>query len=150
MTSAPRAKYSKYKHPGDAPNVAITNDDDQILLEVYRHDIIDANTIYTLLAPRPIDKLRRRLRKLHLEGRLLDPAEIGERYRPLFRDATDNSKLSLPSMLDLVDPDAPDLPADKRKRPRRQKKAKKPKAKKTKKARTKKPGRSLLRRSKKK
>lgn len=66
MTLPRRGSYSKYKIPKEAPNVAITSDDDNILLEVYRHDIIDANTIYALLSPRPIDKVRRRLRKLHL------------------------------------------------------------------------------------
>lgn len=59
-----RAKYTQYQVPKVAPRVALTGDDDAILLEVYRHDIIDAATIYLLLPHRTPDKLRRRLNKL--------------------------------------------------------------------------------------
>lgn len=82
MTIQSRGSYSKYKIPKDAPNVAITSDDDNILLEVYRHDIIDANTIYALLAPRPIDKVRRRLRKLHHNQYLQRLSQIEQIYVP--------------------------------------------------------------------
>lgn len=71
-----RARYRKYELPAEAPNIAPTADDDLILLEVYRHDIIDAKTIYTLLAPRSEDKLRRRLRKLHLNQYLQRLAQV--------------------------------------------------------------------------
>ena len=77
-----RARYRKYQMPKEAPNIAITADDDQILLEVYRHDIIDANAIYTLLAPRSADKVRRRLRKLHLAHFLQRLAQIEQIHVP--------------------------------------------------------------------
>ena len=82
MTTTSRAPYSKYKIPSDVPNIAITDDDDKILLEVYRHDIVDANTIYTLLAPRSIDKLRRRLRLLHLNQYLQRLSQVEQIYVP--------------------------------------------------------------------
>lgn len=82
MSKVARARYRKYLLPNETPNVAITEDDDQILLEVYRHDIIDANTIYTLLAPRPVDKVRRRLRKLHLNQYLQRLAQIEQIHVP--------------------------------------------------------------------
>ena len=59
-----RASFSKYKLPKIAPNVAPTDDDVHILLEIYRHDIIDSATIYGLLSHRSVDKVRRRLLKL--------------------------------------------------------------------------------------
>jgi len=81
-TTTPRARYSKYRLASDAPNIAVTPDDDQILLEVYRHDIIDAGTIYTLLAPRSVDKVRRRLRKLHLNQYLQRLSQVEQIYVP--------------------------------------------------------------------
>ena len=77
-----RARYRKYLVPREAPNVAITEDDDLILWEVYRHDIIDANAIYMLLAPRSVDKVRRRLRKLHLNNYLQRLAQIEQIHVP--------------------------------------------------------------------
>jgi hypothetical protein len=82
MPTITRARYSKYRRIADTPNIAVTNDDDQILLEVYRHDIIDANTICTLLALRSIDKVRRRLRKLHLNQYLQRLAQIEQIHVP--------------------------------------------------------------------
>ncbi len=83
--------------------------------------------------------IRKRLRQLNLQCRLLDPQEIGERYRPLFREAID-SKLTLPSMHELTNPDIP-LPPPTRKQRRQEKKARK--------ASKKKPRAKLLRRKKK-
>lgn len=59
--------------------------------------------------------LRKRMRKLHLEGRLLQPDNIGALYKPLFRDALHSSKLSLPSMIELIDHQAPPKPDKARK-----------------------------------
>lgn len=59
-----RASFSHYQLPDKAPNVALTEDDHKILLEVYRHDVIDAKTIYRLLSHRSEDKVRRRLNVL--------------------------------------------------------------------------------------
>ena len=47
--------------------------------------------------------IRKRLRRLNLQGRLIDPKDIGDRYRPLFRDAIE-SKLTLPSMTEMIAP----------------------------------------------
>jgi hypothetical protein len=47
--------------------------------------------------------IRKRLRRLNRQGRLLDPQDIGDRYRPLFRDAIE-SKLTLPSMAEMAAP----------------------------------------------
>ncbi len=46
--------------------------------------------------------IRKRLRRLYLEGNLDDPEAIGNRFRPLFRHAID-AKLELPSMQELID-----------------------------------------------
>ena len=80
--------------------------------------------------------IRKRLRKLNLQGRLRDPQEIGARYRPLFREAID-SKLTLPSMHELVNPDAPP-PRPTRKQRRQAKKAAKKAARKPRRRRKKK------------
>jgi hypothetical protein len=50
--------------------------------------------------------IRKRLRQLNLQGRLLDPQTIGDRYRPLFREAME-SKLTLPSMMEMIHPSPP-------------------------------------------
>jgi len=86
--------------------------------------------------------IRKRLRNLNLEGRLREPQEIGARYRPLFREAIE-SKLTLPSMHELVNPDAPPPPPSRKQR-RQEKKATRA----AKKA-ARKPRRRLLRRKKK-
>ncbi len=64
MTKPPRSSHHKYRLPDKTLKLAPTPDDEQILLEVYRHDIIDAKTIYSLLQPRSPDKISRRLNKL--------------------------------------------------------------------------------------
>lgn len=68
MNIQTRTPHFKYKRPKEAPTVAITPDDDRLLLEVYRHDIIDAKTVFALLAPRSEDRIRRRLRRLFDAG----------------------------------------------------------------------------------
>jgi hypothetical protein len=50
--------------------------------------------------------VRKRLRALDREGRLREPEKIGALFRPLFREGI-GSKLALPSMIDLINPDAP-------------------------------------------
>ena len=64
MATQSRASYSHYELPDKPPRVALTDDDKAILLEVYRHDIIDAKTIYRLLEHRSTDKIGRRLNTL--------------------------------------------------------------------------------------
>ena len=80
MKAPSRASYSKYSRPTVAPGLRMTPDDEQILLEVYRHDVIDANTIYALLAPRTPNKIRRRLLKLHQAGYLRRLPQLEEIY----------------------------------------------------------------------
>ncbi len=50
--------------------------------------------------------LRKRLRVLDREGHLREPEKIGALFRPLFRESI-GSKLDLPSMLDLINPQPP-------------------------------------------
>lgn len=64
MTTLTRTSHSKYRRLAASATVAPTADDDRILLEVYRHNVIDAKTIFALLAPRSEDRIRRRLRAL--------------------------------------------------------------------------------------
>lgn len=82
MTTELRAKFKKYDLPKNPPNVAITPDDERILLEVYRHDIIDSKTIYTLLAPRSENKIRNRLKLLHHTKYLHRLSQIEEIHVP--------------------------------------------------------------------
>jgi hypothetical protein len=51
-------------------------------------------------------ELRRRLRRLRRQQRLLEPETVGARFKPLFRDSIE-AKLELPSLLELIDPDKP-------------------------------------------
>ena len=64
MTTATQAVYSHYDIPADPSPIAITDDDDLILLEVYRHDLIDAHAIRSLLPHRSATKIGRRLKLL--------------------------------------------------------------------------------------
>ncbi len=51
-------------------------------------------------------ELRRRLRRLRRQQRLIEPETVGARFKPLFRDSIE-AKLELPSLLDFTDPDKP-------------------------------------------
>jgi hypothetical protein len=68
--------------------------------------------------------VRKRLRELHLQGRLLNPGEIGERFKQLFREALNDDKLSLPSLQELTDLEV--TPVRRRRRLRRKKEYRKP------------------------
>ncbi len=68
MTTKTRSGHLKYVRPKQAPRFDPTEDDDRILLETYRHDIINTKTNYTLLAPRSEDRIQRRLRHLFDAG----------------------------------------------------------------------------------
>ncbi|NGO53475.1 replication-relaxation family protein [Allomesorhizobium camelthorni] len=59
----------------DAGKVEITEDDERIFLDLYRHGILDAHTIRQLLPTRSEDWLGRRLRKLTDAGYLCRPRQ---------------------------------------------------------------------------
>lgn len=59
-----RTAHRKYARPADAPGLRPTMDDDQILLEVYRHDVIDSAALYRLLPHRQPNQISKRLRRL--------------------------------------------------------------------------------------
>lgn len=80
--TAKRASYSQYGIPGSPPKVAPTDDDDQILLEVYRHDIIDAAAIYSLLPHRTPNKIGRRLNALRKAGHLYRLQQLEQIFKP--------------------------------------------------------------------
>ena len=61
MTTKTRSGHPKYVRPKQAPRVDLTEDNDRIRLETYRHDIINSKTNFTLLAPRSENRIQRRL-----------------------------------------------------------------------------------------
>ena len=66
-----RASHRKYERPEEAPTIRPTADDDQILLEAYRHDVIDSAALYRLLPHRKPNKISQRLRLMH-QAKLLE------------------------------------------------------------------------------
>lgn len=60
-----RSSYKRYVRPEKIKGIQPTSDDDKILLEVYRHDVIDAATIYRLFPERSQDRISRRLLLMH-------------------------------------------------------------------------------------
>lgn len=81
MTSTAK-KYTLYGLPKNTPHIALTSDDDKILLEVHRHTIIDANTVYALLPHRKEDAIRRRLNKLRKARYLTRLSQLEEVFVP--------------------------------------------------------------------
>jgi hypothetical protein len=59
--------------------------------------------------------MRKRLRALHHDGRLLRPDSIGEQFKLLFRNAI-TATIDLPSLRELIDPTAPVQPLRRRRR----------------------------------
>lgn len=60
-----RNRRGKYERPEHPPAIRPTPDDDRILLEAYRHDVIDATTICSLFPNRSAHKIRGRLLLLY-------------------------------------------------------------------------------------
>lgn len=58
-------RIGKYARPDIEPRIRLTPDDDRILLEAYRHDVVDASTFYRILAHRTPNKVSRRLLRLY-------------------------------------------------------------------------------------
>ena len=81
MTTA-RASSRKYDLPTDRPNVSLTEDDERVLIETYRHDVIDAKTIYKLFPSRTDNKIRRRLNLLRKTGHLVRLPQVEEIFVP--------------------------------------------------------------------
>lgn len=73
---------SQYELPKLTPNIKPTHDDLQILLEVYRHDVIDAHTIRLLLSHRSPDGIGRRLNLLRKNRFLVRLKQLEEIFRP--------------------------------------------------------------------
>lgn len=71
----------------------LTADDDRILLEAYRHDVIDSQTFYRLLSHRPSHKVSNRLRLLHQNRYLERLGKIEEIHVP------GGGSLAIPYML---------------------------------------------------
>ena len=78
MTSS----YSQYTIPPKPPPISITKDDLQILLEVYRHDVIDAHGIRLLLPHRSHDGIGRRLNLLRKNRLLVRLKQMQEIFKP--------------------------------------------------------------------
>jgi hypothetical protein len=66
----------------DAGRIAVTLDDEQIFLDLYRHGILDAHTLRHLRSGRSEDWLGRRLRRLTDAGYLCRPPEQRRLRRP--------------------------------------------------------------------
>ncbi len=80
--STSRKAFSHYALPTKPPRIALTDDDFRILLEVYRHDIIDSATVAKLLSHRSVDKVRRRLNSLRKSGYLIRLAQLQQIFVP--------------------------------------------------------------------
>lgn len=70
MTTA-GARYSRYRRSGTPPNVQLTEDDIEILWQVFRNRVLDTRAIFTLLPTRSEQVIRRRL-KLMFDAQFLD------------------------------------------------------------------------------
>lgn len=88
-----RTPHRKYVRPSQVPGIRPTPDDDQILLEAYRHDVIDSAAFYRLLPHRSRGKISERLRKLHLKKYLERLGKIEEIH------VTGGGSLHIPYML---------------------------------------------------
>ena len=77
-----RASYKKYNIPDDVKNIRLTDDDTRILLEVYRHDIIDAHAVRKLLAHRSPAVIGNRLRLMYQNEYLHRLPQIEEIHVP--------------------------------------------------------------------
>lgn len=76
------SSYSQYKLSNKALPLALTDDDHQIMLEAYRHDVVDAHTIRLLLPHRSQDVIGRRLNRLRKNHYLIRLRQREEIRRP--------------------------------------------------------------------
>jgi len=77
-----RTPHRKYVRSDETPNIRPTSDDDQILLEAYRHDVIDSAALYRLLPHRKPNKISQRLRLMHQAKYLERLGKIEEIHVP--------------------------------------------------------------------
>lgn len=71
----------RYERTKERPSISLTDDDDAILLHVYRHRLIDANQLRQLFPNRSAQKLGRRLTDLYDAGYIERPQLQRERPR---------------------------------------------------------------------
>ena len=68
--SGTQVRFKRYERPDNPPNVAVTNDDGQILMALYRHGVLDSAAVYRMLPHRSKRVLGNRLQKLFHAGYL--------------------------------------------------------------------------------
>lgn len=76
-----RKSYPRFKREGDAPAIALTEDDIAILEHVHRHRFVRADDLYRLFPGRSSDKLSRRLVRLFRNRYLDRPIAQIDRHR---------------------------------------------------------------------
>ncbi len=81
-TTTNRSGHQKYVRQDNPANIALTDDDDLILLETYRHDLLDSAMIYSLLHHRAPDRLRRRLNGLFQQQYLQRLGQLEQEFKP--------------------------------------------------------------------
>ena len=77
-----RAAYSQYALPETLPNIRITPDDDEIMLELYRHSIVDAHTFRLAMPHRSKEHLGRRLNTLRKGSYILRLPQLEQLFVP--------------------------------------------------------------------
>lgn len=76
-----RRSYPRFRREGDAPPIALTEDDVAILEHVYRYRFVRADDLYRLFSNRSPDKLSRRLVRLYRNQYLDRPIAQVDRFR---------------------------------------------------------------------
>lgn len=76
-----RASYPRFRREGEAPRLALTDDDAAIIRCIYRHRFVRADDVYRLFPDRSPDRLSRRLTLLYRAGYLDRPISQIDRYR---------------------------------------------------------------------
>lgn len=77
---AARASYPRFRREGDAPNVALTPGDIELLKRIYQFRFVRAADLYRLFGTRSADRLSRRLVLLYRAGYLDRPIAQIDRY----------------------------------------------------------------------
>lgn len=78
---AQRKSYPRFKRGGDAPPMALTSDDIEILARVFRYRFVRADDLYRLFPNRSPDRLSRRLTWLYRNQYLDRPIAQIDRFR---------------------------------------------------------------------
>src|SRR3569833_1851852 len=78
---AVRQSHPRFHRDGDAPRIALTSDDAEILERVFRHRFIRADDLFRLFPDRSPDRLSRRLMLLYRNRYLDRPIAQIDRFR---------------------------------------------------------------------